>query len=151
MVLMDDGSDYLVAAFCVAAAATVADGAGAGGAAPGMWPPFSATHCANRAGEVASTAIGMKRARAAQLEHYRNRRRAVDLGPGFVQLAGVGVLLDPERRHSETVDDVVGGRDELHHLSCRNDEAVVDREERRPIGVGTGALVGLASRVVRFL
>src|SRR6185369_1385764 len=53
--------------------------------------------------------------------------RTIDLGPGLVKLAGIRVLLDPERRHREAVNDVGGGHDELHDLALRDDEAVVDR------------------------
>jgi hypothetical protein len=37
---------------------------GAAGFVPGIWPPLEATHCANFAGDVTSTAIGMKPWRA---------------------------------------------------------------------------------------
>ena len=57
-------------------------------------------------------------ARAAKLRALAEiDARPVDLGPGLVKLAGIGVLLDPESRHREAVDHVVGGDDELHDLA----------------------------------
>ena len=52
------------AAAAVALAGVARRRGAAAGLAPGMWPPFEATHCANCAGGTTSTAIGMKPWRA---------------------------------------------------------------------------------------
>src|SRR5690348_12491956 len=70
----------------------------------------------------------------------------VDLHPRLVQLARVRVLLDPEGRYREAVNYVVGGDHEFDDLARGDDDAIVDREQRRPVGVRPGALIGLAGR-----
>ena len=49
------------------------------------------------------------------------------------------------------MDYIVGGHDELHDLALRDDQPVVDREQRWAVAIVAGTLVGLTRRIVRFL
>jgi len=62
--------------------------------------------------------------------------RTIDLHPGLIEAARVGVDLCPEGGDGEGMDDIVRRHDEFHDFALRDDDPFIDRQQFGAVGIG---------------